>query len=107
MRKDVYNEVGGLDESLPIAFNDIDFCLKLHKQGYRNTWTPYAELYHYESISRGYDTSPEKKARLDEEGRVLLVRYPELIADDPYYNPNLTIEREDFSLAWPPRINPL
>jgi hypothetical protein len=76
-------------------------------RGYTNVWTPYAEFYHYESVSRGYDTTPEKKKRLDSEGLILNERYPELVTRDPYYNPNLTKEREDFALAWPPRIDRL
>lgn len=103
--KDKFEQVGGLDaEELPIAFNDVDFCLKLKAAGYRNVWTPYAELYHHESASRGYEDTPEKQARMHREGAVLRTRWPQWLANDPAYNPNLTTAAEDFNLAWPPRV---
>ncbi len=105
VRKELYLEAGGLNErDLAIAFNDIDLCLKLRKMGYRNVWTPYAELYHYESASRGSDDTPEKRARSEAEGRYMQDRWGESLHRDPAYNPNLTLHREDFSLAFPPRI---
>jgi GT2 family glycosyltransferase len=105
VRRDRYIEAGGLDEDhLPIAFNDVDFCLKLRKRGYRNLWTPDAVLVHHESVSRGYEDTPAKRARLAEEERQLRARWAEWLADDPCYNPNLTLHREDSSLAWPPRM---
>jgi glycosyltransferase involved in cell wall biosynthesis len=100
LRKSVFDEVGGLDEQgLPVAFNDVDLCLKVMQAGYRNVWTPYAELYHHESVSRGTDETPEKRARFRGEVAVMQERWAALLARDPYYNPNLTREREDFSLA--------
>lgn len=105
VRKSIYLEVGGLDEhNLGVAFNDVDFCLKLVERGYANIWTPFAELYHYESASRGYEDTPEKQARFKGEIDYMLKRWETLLGNDPAYNPNLTIEREDFSLAWPPRV---
>jgi len=104
VRKSIYLEVGGLDEGLAVAFNDIDFCLRVHSAGYRNHWTPYAELIHHESVSRGYEDTPEKQMRFRSEIDKMQTRWPALLAhDDPCYNPNLTAEAEDFSLAWPPR----
>lgn len=96
----VWDQVGGLDETFAVAFNDIDVCLRIRREGYLIVWTPYAELYHYESKSRGYDeTNPEKKIRLDKEKALFGERWrKELDAGDPYYNPNLTLDREDFSL---------
>jgi GT2 family glycosyltransferase len=99
VRKSVYLQVGGLDqENLQIAFNDVDFCLKVRKAGYRNLWTPYAELYHYESKSRGSDDTPEKARRFKSEVEFMENKWGQLLKADPYYSPNLTLVREDFSL---------
>lgn len=103
VRRSIYEEVNGLDESLAVAFNDVDFCLRVHEAGYRNHWTPYAELIHHESVSRGYEDTPEKQQRFKREIDTLQSRWPHLLAHDPCYNPNLTMDAEDFSLAWPPR----
>lgn len=104
VRKSLYQQVGGLDEqNLSVAFNDVDFCLRLREAGYRNVWTPYAELLHHESATRGEDVAPEKRARFEREIAFMQRRWGALIADDPAYNPNLTLLLEDFSLAWPPR----
>ena len=99
VRADVWDEVGGLDEQFAVAFNDVDFCLRVRDAGYRIAWTPYAELYHYESRSRGGDEKdPAKAARFArEQKRLYAVHGRENILDDPYYNPNLTRDREDFS----------
>ncbi|UYO94034.1 glycosyltransferase [Pollutimonas sp. M17] len=105
IRKSIYQEVGGLDDAnLPIAFNDVDFCLRVAKAGYRNVWTPYAEMYHHESASRGYEDTPQKQARFTKEVDYMKQRWGESLLGDPAYNPNLTICSEDFSLAWPPRV---
>jgi glycosyltransferase involved in cell wall biosynthesis len=104
VRRSIYLSVGGLDETdLAIAFNDIDFCLKVRRAGFRNLWTPFAELYHHESASRGADDTPEKRTRFDREVEVMLRRWGSELGADPAYNPNLTLERNDFSLAIPPR----
>ncbi len=104
LRKEVYNAVGGLDEkNLSVAFNDVDFCLRIREQGFLNVWTPYAEMYHYESATRGYEDTPEKQARFTQEVGYMQQRWGESLLIDPAYNPNLTVEREDFSFAWPPR----
>ena len=105
IRKAIYEEVGGLNETdLAVSFNDIDFCLRVREAGYRNVWTPYAELYHYESATRGYEDTPDKQARLNREGQYLKQRWGALLLNDPAYSPNLTLNHEDFSLAWPPRV---
>lgn len=105
VRKEIFTSVGGLDEiDLKVACNDIDFCLRVRAAGYRNVWTPYAELYHHESATRGYEDTPEKIARLAAESAVMQARWGELLANDPAYSPNLTLDHEDFSLAWPPRV---
>ncbi len=104
VRKRVFEEAGGLDETrLAIAFNDIDFCLKVRDLGYRNLWTPYAELYHHESASRGYEDTPEKQQRFSGEINAMLERWGDLLKADPAYNPNLTLDGLQLSLAWPPR----
>ena len=105
VRRSIYDEVGGLDEGLAVAFNDVDFCLKVHQAGYRNHWTPYAELIHHESVTRGYEDTPEKQQRFKGEIDTLQSRWAALIARDPCYSPNLTAHAEDFSLAWPPSVN--
>jgi GT2 family glycosyltransferase len=104
IRKEVYLAVAGLDERLAVAFNDVDFCLRLREAGYLNVWTPYAELYHHESKTRGTDDTPEKKARFRSEFALMKQRWGARLSDDPFYSPNLTVETEDFSLAWPPRV---
>lgn len=99
IEKKKYWNVGGLDEEkLRIAFNDVDLCLKLDAAGYRNIYTPHAELVHLESISRGLDISPEKAARYREEAKFMLSKWSARIKRDPYYNPALTVEREDYSV---------
>lgn len=105
IRKSIYEKVGGLEEKhLQVAFNDVDFCLRVQDAGYRNVWTPYAELYHHESATRGYEDTPEKKARFHQEIQFLKQRWGDALLNDPAYNPNLTLNSEDFSLADPPRI---
>ena len=99
MPKKVFDEVGGLDEGYKVAFNDVDICMKIRMAGYLIVYTPYAELYHYESVSRGYEDTPEKVARFNKEIRRFKDLWgDELAAGDPYYNSNLTLSREDFSL---------
>ena len=99
VRTSVYDAVGGLDEQFAVAFNDVDFCLRVRDAGYRIVWTPYAELIHYESKSRGGDEKdPAKAARFAaEQQRLYTIHGRENILNDPYYNPNLTRDREDFS----------
>lgn len=98
IRKKVFTEVGGLDERFRVAFNDVDLCMRVQKSGYRIVFAPFAELYHYESKSRGFENTSEKKERFI--GEIQLFRKiwgKELKDGDPYYNPNLTLDREDFS----------
>lgn len=99
IRKDVFDEVQGLDEGFAVAFNDVDLCMKIRAAGYLIVFTPYAEFYHYESKSRGLEDSPQKVARFNGEINRFVTKWQkELEAGDPYYNPNLTLAREDFSL---------
>ncbi len=105
IRKAIYQQVGGLDEvNLQVAFNDVDFCLRVREAGYRNVWTPYAELLHHESATRGEDVSPQKRQRFVREIAYMQQRWPDMLRHDPAYNPNLTAAGEDFSYAWPPRV---
>lgn len=101
VKRDVYNEVGGLDsENLKIAFNDVDFCLRIREKGYLNVFTPYCEAYHHESITRGYEITIEQQRRFNQEVEYMEQRHADLLeSGDPYYNPQLTLEHEDFSLA--------
>jgi len=99
VRKKVFEQVNGLDQNnLPIAFNDVDFCLRIRNAGYRNIWTPYAELYHHESISRGEENTPEKQNRAMAEIQYTKYKWGSSLIKDPAYNPNLTLHYEDFSL---------
>ncbi len=104
VRKDIYQAVGGFDEELAVAFNDVDFCLKVRDAGYRNIYTPHAEMYHYESASRGAETTPAQKAREFREITLMKERYGEALAVDPAFNPNLSLTSEDLTFAFPPRV---
>jgi GT2 family glycosyltransferase len=100
VRKSVFDQVGGFNESdLAVAFNDVDLCLRVKKAGYRNLWTPYAELFHHESVSRGSEDSPEKIERFKRETAYMKEQWGRALVDDPCYSPNLTLVTEDFSLA--------
>jgi len=101
IRKDRFQQVGGFNEKdLPIAFNDVDLCCKLVAAGYRNLWTPFAELYHHESATRGVDDTQEKKARFQSEIEYMKNTWGSFLMADPHYNPNLTLVGEDFSPAY-------
>lgn len=104
VQKNIYKQIKGLNEAdLKITFNDVDFCLRLGEAGYRNVWTPFAELYHHESATRGFEDTPEKQARALNEYYYMKARWCNQLMNDPAYSPNLTLNDEDFSLAWPPR----
>ena len=99
VKRSVFEEVGGLTEELAVAFNDIDFCMKVRQKGYLVVYNPYAELYHYESKSRGLEDTPEKQERFHKEIQTFETRWPEILKNgDPYYNPNLSLETQNFSL---------
>lgn len=100
VRKDVFQSVSGLNATnLTVAFNDVDFCLRVREAGYRNAWTPFAELYHLESISRGAEDNPEKIQRFGMEMAFMKERWTKILESDPFYSPHLTLAREDFSIA--------
>ena len=99
VKKSLFEEVGGLDEGFAISLNDVEFCLKLRKRGLLNVFTPFAELYHYESISRGLDNEGEKAKRYNQESEKFRNKWKEVLdAGDPYYNPNFSLDRSDFAL---------
>ena len=99
VKKALYEEAGGLDESFAVSLNDVDFCLKLRRLGYLNVFTPFAEAYHYESASRGSDMTGEAAARYNDESARFREKWKaELEAGDPYYNPNFSLDKSDFSL---------
>ena len=95
--KEAYDAAKGLDEEFTVAFNDVDFCLRIRDMGYQVLFTPYAECYHHESISRGSDKKGEKKERFEGERNRLKGRFGDSLLRDPFYNPNLTLDMEDFS----------
>lgn len=102
VKRSVWDEVGGLDTQFEISLNDVDFCLKLRKKGYLNVFTPFCELYHYESVSRGLDDHGEKAERYNKESELFRTKWKaELEAGDPYYNPNFSLDRSDFSVNIP------
>ena len=99
VKKSLFEEVGGLDESFAISLNDVDFCLKLREKGLLNVFTPFAELYHYESVSRGLDDSGEKAERYNRESAHFREKWKTVLEKgDPYYNPNFSLDRSDFAL---------
>ncbi|KQC11251.1 MAG: hypothetical protein APR54_11095, partial [Candidatus Cloacimonas sp. SDB] len=100
MRREVFQEVGGFDENIGVAFNDVDLCLKIREKGYLIIYTPYAKLFHHESLTRGYEDTPEKKRRFNEEAYYVRKRWGDIIdKGDPYYNENLTKDKTDFSIG--------
>ena len=100
VKKSLYDQMHGLDgEHLKVAFNDVDFCARILEAGYWNIFTPFAEAYHHESISRGYEDTPEKKARFAKESDFFMRRHKELLKKgDPFYSPHLSLHHEDYRL---------
>ena len=103
VKREVYLQVGGFDENLAVTFNDVDFCLRLRGAGYRIVWTPYAELIHHESASRGFDNSAPKQVRFLTEVDYMKSKWGHILQRDPFYNPNLSLDENLFTLAFPPR----
>ncbi|WP_202085031.1 glycosyltransferase family 2 protein [Zobellella iuensis] len=104
-RRALFEQLGGLDaDHLSVAFNDVDYCLRVREAGWRVIYTPYAELYHHESVSRGKDDSPEKQARAKSEADYMRARWGHVIERDPFYNPNLNYSQPDFKLGKIPRV---
>ena len=103
VKREVYLKLGGLDENLAVTFNDIDFCLRLREAGYQIVWSPHAELIHHESASRGFDDSTPKQTRFLAEVDYMNSKWDGLLQRDPFYNPNLSLGEDLFTLAFPPR----
>ena len=97
-RRDVFEAIGGFEEELTVAFNDVDFCFKIVEKGYRNIYLPYVVLYHYESKSRGYEDTVEKLLRANSEIKYMQQKWKSRIERDPCYNPNLTGKTEDYGI---------
>ena len=99
--KALYEELGGLDESFTVALNDVDFCLRVREKGLLNIFTPFAELYHYESKSRGSDKKDDRALRYQQESDRFRVKWADALAKgDPYYNPNFSLDHSDFTVNW-------
>jgi GT2 family glycosyltransferase len=98
VRREIWDALGGLDERLAVAFNDVDFCIRVREAGYTNLFTPFAELYHHESLSRGAEDNPEKVKRFNKEVGLMQKTWGERLSLDPFYSPNLSTTREDYSL---------
>lgn len=99
VKKEIYDKLGGLDESFAVSLNDVDFCLRVREAGYLNVFTPFAELYHFESISRGLDDKGAAAQRYNEESERFRKKWRKMLdAGDPYYNPNFSLDRSDFAL---------
>ena len=104
LRKTVFKELGGFDEkNLGVTFNDIDFCLRLTQRGYRVVWTPFADLIHHESASRGHQRKPEEQAEFERAVDYMQTRWGAQLMNDPFYNPNLSLNPPGFEIAFPPR----
>ena len=99
MKKALFDELGGLDESFAVSLNDVDLCVRAWKAGCVNVFTPFAELYHFESVSRGLDDAGEKAKRYDRESEAFREKWKDVLEKgDPYYNPNFSLDRSDFAL---------
>ena len=105
VRREAFETVGGFDESLPIAFNDVDLCIKIRETGARIVWTSTVEMIHHESLTLGRHDSPARRDQFRRDVNALQVRWRDALAADAYYNPNLSLKAgSTFSLGWPPRL---
>lgn len=105
VKRETFEAVGGFDESLPVAFNDVDLCIRIRQTGARIVWTPSVEMYHHESLSLGQPDSPARRDQFMQDVRVMRERWKQVLEADPCYNPNLSLRGAlMFSLAWPPRV---
>ena len=104
VRRELFERVGGFDaEAFAVSYNDVDFCLRLNAEGFRTFWTPFAELYHYQSATLGKPKSEARLALFEAEAASFRERWADSLEDDPCFSPNLADRIEDFSLAFPPR----
>ena len=104
--KKVFDEVQGFNEDLPVAYNDVDFCLRIRDHGYWIVQNPYAQMYHYESRTRGFEDSPEKKKRFEDDVRKMYQYWPDVLrTPDPFYNINLDITNGTYQLRQDDEFN--
>ena len=103
VRRALFLKVGGLNETELVAFNDVDFCLRLAESGLLNVWTPYAELYHFGPTSGSRDNTPGRPAQFEQEIAYMRRRWGHVLAADPFWNPNLSLDDARVALAFPPR----
>ncbi|TXN43206.1 hypothetical protein FV233_19375 [Methylobacterium sp. WL7] len=97
MRKEIFKEVNGFERNLAVAFNDVDLCLRVQQKGYLIVFTPFAELFHHESASRGLDTTAENMQRFQDEHRLMVQRWESNLLNDRFYSPNLSLSHEDYN----------
>src|SRR5262249_47698275 len=102
IRAAVFHELGGFDEKLAVAYNDVDLCVRLRQAGWRIIWTPTVQLYHRESTSTGRHDSPKRASQFAEAVSLMRERWHQILDSDPFYNPNLSLQKQ-FDLAFPPR----
>jgi GT2 family glycosyltransferase len=104
MRREAFEDIGGFDEALAIAFNDVDLCVRLRQKGWRIIWTPAVEMYHHESASVGQHSAPHRHAQFAQEVKLMRDRWGEVLDSDPFFNPNLSLASFQYRLAFPPRV---
>jgi O-antigen biosynthesis protein len=105
VKRESFEVIGGFDETLPVAFNDVDLCIKIRLTGARIVWTPSVEMYHHESLSLGHHDSPRRRDQFQRDIKTIRERWKDVLDADPCYNPNLSLARASaFFLAWPPRL---
>jgi GT2 family glycosyltransferase len=105
VRRSVFEEIGGFDEvHLGINFNDTDLCLRIRERGLQIVWTPYADLIHHESASRGHHVTRVEQEQFFREASYMQERYGALLLHDPFYNPNLSLKLPGYTIAFPPRL---
>ena len=107
MRREVFDAVGGFDEDLVIAFNDVDLCIRVRRLGWRILWTPRVEMYHHESASLGRHDAPDRRSQFETEVNMMRVKWGDVLEADPFFNPNLSLATPFYTLAFPPRISKL
>ena len=107
MRREAFDDIGGFDEALAIAFNDVELCIRLRQRGWRIIWTPAVEMYHHESTSVGKHDAPHRHSDFKQEVRLMRERWGDLLDTDPFFNPNLSLTSHYYTLAFPPRLSKL
>jgi GT2 family glycosyltransferase len=107
MRREVFDRAGAFDERYAVAFNDVDLCIRVRRQGWRILWTPAVEMYHHESASLGKHNAPQRQALFEEEVKLMRATWGEVLDSDPFFNPNLSLATPYYTLAFPPRISKL